>query len=223
MVTDLQMPEMNGLELVTAIVANHAEIPIVLMTAYGSEALVVDALRHGRAGYVPKSQLADTLADTVQDVLVLLRGNRSHQRLIQSITEAGLQFSLENDAALIDAVVDFVQQLLSSVRFCDTAERLRVGVALERFAMPSITATWRSRAGRPRRSGTVGSRQGVAAGRAAPAAGTLLPSADIRQGADYRRGSTPRGTRRRGRLRRSALPPWIIQMPCKASAVAGWC
>ncbi len=129
-VTDLQMPEMNGLELVTAILANHPEVPIILMTAYGSESLAVDALKYGAAGYVPKMQLADTLTDTIQDVLVLLRANRSHQRLIRSITEAGLQFSLENDAALIDAVVDFVQQLLSSVGFCDTAERLRVGVAL---------------------------------------------------------------------------------------------
>ena len=34
--TDLQMPEMNGLELVEAIRVRHPHIPVVLMTAFGS-------------------------------------------------------------------------------------------------------------------------------------------------------------------------------------------
>jgi len=128
-VTDLQMPEMNGLELVTATLANYPETPVILMTAHGSESLAVDALKCGAVGYVPKMQLAETLPDTIQDVLALLRANRSHQRLIKSIRGAEIQFALENDAALIDAAVDFIQQLLSGVGLSDTGERLRVGVA----------------------------------------------------------------------------------------------
>ena len=127
--TDLQMPKMNGLELVTAILANYPETPVILMTAYGSESLAVDALKCGAVGYVPKVQLAETLPDTIQDVLALLRSNRSHQQLIKSIRGAEIQFTLENRAVLIDAAVDFIQQVLTSVGLCDNAERLRVGVA----------------------------------------------------------------------------------------------
>src|SRR5437868_4877973 len=35
--TDLLMPEMDGLELVQAIRRKHAGVPVILMTAFGSE------------------------------------------------------------------------------------------------------------------------------------------------------------------------------------------
>src|SRR4029453_6429889 len=38
-VTDLQMPNRNGLELVAAVRMHHPDVPIILMTGHGSEAL----------------------------------------------------------------------------------------------------------------------------------------------------------------------------------------
>ena len=56
-ITDLNMQVMDGLELVNYVRDHHPEVPIVLITAYGSEALAVEALAKGAATYVPKSQL----------------------------------------------------------------------------------------------------------------------------------------------------------------------
>ena len=58
-ITDLTMPEMNGLELVTSVRRHYPGVPVILMTAYGSEALSIELL--GRSGNVPKSRLADKL------------------------------------------------------------------------------------------------------------------------------------------------------------------
>ena len=58
-VTDLRMPRMDGLELVGAIRTDYPLVPVILITAYGSEMLAVEALRQGAAGYVPKSQLVE--------------------------------------------------------------------------------------------------------------------------------------------------------------------
>src|ERR1700730_9966939 len=52
--TDMQMPEMNGLQLVTTVKEEYPLIPVVLMTAQGSEEIAVQALRAGAASYVPK-------------------------------------------------------------------------------------------------------------------------------------------------------------------------
>ncbi|MCH8177635.1 MAG: NRDE family protein, partial [Proteobacteria bacterium] len=46
-VTDLMMPEMNGLELVRTIRRRHADIPVILMTAYGDESTAIEALEAG--------------------------------------------------------------------------------------------------------------------------------------------------------------------------------
>ena len=64
-VTDLQMPEMDGLELVERARTTNPALPVVLMTAHGSEEIAVQALRRGASSYVPKRFLARDLADTV--------------------------------------------------------------------------------------------------------------------------------------------------------------
>src|SRR6202051_1513093 len=52
--TDLDMPVMNGLELVEAVRRDNPAVPVVLMTALGSEEIAVQALQKGAASYIPK-------------------------------------------------------------------------------------------------------------------------------------------------------------------------
>lgn len=130
-VTDLQMPGMDGLEFVTVARDFHPGVPVILMTAHGSESLALEALQRGAASYVAKSQLVDTLLVTVKQVLALARADRSHRRLIECLTTAECAFSLENDLALVHALVDLVQGIVGGTGLCDLAGRLRVGMALE--------------------------------------------------------------------------------------------
>ena len=67
--TDLQMPELDGLELVAAIRQQFPSVPVLLMTAHGSEEIAVKALQKGAASYVPKRQLAKELVGTIQNIL----------------------------------------------------------------------------------------------------------------------------------------------------------
>jgi len=130
-VTDLQMPGMNGLEFVAAARDLRFGVPIILMTAHGSELLALEALKRGAASYVPKSQLVDTLLASVKQVLSLARADRSHKRLLECVTATEFDFSLENDLSLVDALVDLIQRIIGGVGLCDPAGRLRVGMALE--------------------------------------------------------------------------------------------
>ena len=127
-VTDLQMPEMDGLELVGAIHARHAAIPVVLTTAHGSEELAVQALTQGAASYVPKSQLAEKLVCVVAEVLAQARAERQTHDLFVCLS--GATFELENDPELIDPLVELVQQMTTGMEFGTLSERLQVGVAL---------------------------------------------------------------------------------------------
>ncbi|HUQ70860.1 MAG TPA: response regulator, partial [Planctomycetaceae bacterium] len=67
-VTDLNMPELDGLELVRIIRETYPLVPVILMTNQGSEQIAVRALQTGASSYVPKSRLAVDLEDTVQQV-----------------------------------------------------------------------------------------------------------------------------------------------------------
>src|SRR5438067_1061837 len=125
-VTDLIMPVMNGLELVSAARVKHPHVPVILMTGQGSEALAMEALERGAASYVPKGQLADKLLDTVKQVLAVARADSNWKRLTVCLVQTHVTLHLENDAALIPPLVDLVQQLLSSMMSCDTTERVHL-------------------------------------------------------------------------------------------------
>ena len=52
--TDVKMPEMNGVELYKAIKGIQPDIPVVLMTAYSADMLVKEGLEEGAIGTLAK-------------------------------------------------------------------------------------------------------------------------------------------------------------------------
>ncbi len=137
-VTDLTMPVMDGLELVKTVHAHYPGVPVILMTAHGSEELAIEALERGAASYVPKSQLADRLPATMEEVLALAKADRSHEQLLNCLTETEFSFRLQSDAALIDPLVDLVQQMVAGMGLCDFPGRLQMGVALKETLLNAL-------------------------------------------------------------------------------------
>jgi CheY-like chemotaxis protein len=136
-VTDLQMPELDGLGLIRRIRMHHPRVPVVL-TAHGSEDLAVEALEAGAASYVPKSVLPEKLLDTVEQVLAMSRADRSFDRLTQCLAWTEFAIQLDNDAALIDPLVDVVQRLVEKLQLCDATGRVRIGIALEEALLNAL-------------------------------------------------------------------------------------
>ncbi|MCA9053137.1 MAG: response regulator [Planctomycetaceae bacterium] len=129
--TDMQMPEMNGLELVRAVKRDFPGLPVILMTAQGSEALAVKALQVGADSYVPKALLADDLVETVERVLALAGERKVQQTLMQHMQTMSCSFQLSNDPKMLTSLVGFVQGIIHDAQLFGEAERLRVGVAFE--------------------------------------------------------------------------------------------
>ncbi len=130
-VTDLMMPEMDGLELVASVRNDFPLVPVILMTSKGSEEVAVRALQQGAASYVPKRTLGQHLLDTVRRVLAVSTRQRSHSRLMGCMTRSDSCFALENDPSLFGPLVMYLQEEVTRLGICDETERTRFGVALE--------------------------------------------------------------------------------------------
>jgi two-component system response regulator HydG len=76
--TDLQMPGEDGLELCRRLVRNRPDIPVVVVTAFGSMESAVAALRAGAYDFVSKPFDLDTLS-------LLLSRAVNHRRLLERI------------------------------------------------------------------------------------------------------------------------------------------
>jgi CheY-like chemotaxis protein/anti-sigma regulatory factor (Ser/Thr protein kinase) len=137
-VTDMQMPEMDGLELVRAMRGSFAQVPVILMTAHGSEELAVKALQGGAASYVPKRSLAHDLVPTVQNVLELGRAHRASLRVLECLDSIETRFVLDNDVSAIPLIVGHLEADLTRLGLGDETALIQVGVALREALVNAI-------------------------------------------------------------------------------------
>ena len=69
-ISDVQMPHMNGLALLHEIKSRWPHIPVLLMTAYGVISQAVEAMREGAADYLVKPfEVADLLSKVARTML----------------------------------------------------------------------------------------------------------------------------------------------------------
>jgi CheY-like chemotaxis protein/anti-sigma regulatory factor (Ser/Thr protein kinase) len=136
--TDLNMPKMDGLALVAEVRRLYPAVPVVLMTAYGNEEIALQALREGAASYVPKKSLERDLASTLERVAVAAQVERSHQRLLERLARAELHFVLDNDRSLVASLVAHLRSYLVRLGLCDETAVTRVCIALEEALLNAV-------------------------------------------------------------------------------------
>jgi two-component system response regulator AtoC len=68
-ITDVRMPEMDGIAVTQALKAKQPELQVIVMTAFGSVETAVEAIRHGAFDYVSKPMNLDEIKSTVRRAL----------------------------------------------------------------------------------------------------------------------------------------------------------
>jgi two-component system NtrC family response regulator len=107
-ITDMRMPQMTGVELIQRLRANFNEIPIIVMTAYGTVENAVEAMKSGASDYISKPFENTELLLTVEKALKmrrLLTQNRLLKEELQGYGEIiGDSKVMRQVYALIDKV-----------------------------------------------------------------------------------------------------------------------
>jgi diguanylate cyclase (GGDEF)-like protein/PAS domain S-box-containing protein len=84
---DLQLPDASGLQMLRRISELDATIPVILMTAHGSEQVAVDAFRLGARNYVIKPFSEDEIIVAIERALSEQRLQREKQGLNQALQQ----------------------------------------------------------------------------------------------------------------------------------------
>jgi anti-sigma regulatory factor (Ser/Thr protein kinase) len=122
------MPEVDGLELVRSVRKSYPQIPVVLITSYGSEQIAIEALRSGATNFSPKSSLQTDLVRTVDQVLELSKRMRYQRAPSVHPPSKQIAFVLENELSLIGPTIEHLQENLPS---WSDRDRLQIGMALD--------------------------------------------------------------------------------------------
>jgi DNA-binding NtrC family response regulator len=88
-ITDLQMPEMDGLSLLEEIRRVDEQLPVILMTAYGTVETAVAAMKQGAYDYITKPFSGDELLVAVTRAIEHARLLRENQILRAAAAPAG--------------------------------------------------------------------------------------------------------------------------------------
>src|ERR1700722_17960285 len=85
--TDLRLPGMNGLEFLQAAKRVNAELPVVVMTAYGTVNTAVEAMKAGASDYVLKPFSLDEIKLVVHKALDVHRLQQENRSLREALGE----------------------------------------------------------------------------------------------------------------------------------------
>jgi CheY-like chemotaxis protein len=129
--TDLQMPNLDGLGLLAAVRDRFPLIPVIILTGSGSEEIAVRALAEGAASYIPKLLMHQQLSEVISTVLGASIRLHRHQELSRHLTCLDVEFRLPNDRDLLSAAVADLQDLGQHSGVVEERDRTRIGVGLE--------------------------------------------------------------------------------------------
>jgi DNA-binding NtrC family response regulator len=85
--TDDNMPDMNGLDLLRRIGNKRVSLPVILMSACGDKQLVMNALRGGCNGFVDKPFTIDSLASEIERVKTMANQNFNPKEFFEKLPE----------------------------------------------------------------------------------------------------------------------------------------
>ncbi len=112
-ILDEQMPGMTGIQVLRAMREQNLQIPVIFMTAFGSEDLAVQAFRLGVRDYVIKPFEPPEMARAIDRALTEVRLRRERDQLVAQLEEANrrLQQQLQELNALYSIGRSMTSQL----------------------------------------------------------------------------------------------------------------
>ncbi len=137
-VTDLQMPNMNGLELLREIGERYPTLPVVVITARGSEQLAIEAIESGAASYVPKARLAEDLAATLSRILSSQRSENISDRVYRSLISTETLYELPCDPEVLTAAAEMVDETIQRNWNCTARDAMRMRMTLEEALLNAL-------------------------------------------------------------------------------------
>ena len=129
-VTDMQMPNMDGLQLIREMQERWPTIPSVLLTSFGSETLAVDALSAGAATYLSKDHMHIQLVDAVQRIKEFSIANNESLELKGVMATNSVDFVTDNSLERITPLVCLILRMLTSMNVLNTRGRIKIAEAV---------------------------------------------------------------------------------------------
>lgn len=103
-VTDIRMPDMDGLELQRRLRANKIELPVIVITGHGDVALAVEAMKAGAVDFIEKPFDDEILLAAIRSALARHDGRQQRESRIVEV-RGRLKLLSDREREVLDGLV----------------------------------------------------------------------------------------------------------------------
>jgi DNA-binding NtrC family response regulator len=112
--TDIQMPKMDGIQLLKGIKAMDPTMPVIIMTAYASEQSAIDAVNLGAFSYLQKHCKNDEIKMVVRNALQLRQARTENAKLKRELTKNRSRKQIIGQSPRMRSVYKMVDKIAAS-------------------------------------------------------------------------------------------------------------
>ena len=112
--TDIQMPKMDGIQLLKGIKNIEPTTPVIIMTAYASEQSAIDAVNLGAFSYLQKHCKNDEIKMVVRNALALGQARTENIHLKQELTRKSSQKKIIGQSPRMRSVFKMVDKIAAT-------------------------------------------------------------------------------------------------------------
>ncbi|MBP3730509.1 MAG: sigma-54-dependent Fis family transcriptional regulator, partial [Mailhella sp.] len=113
-ITDMKMPKLTGKEVLQRIKKSWPDIPVLIMTAFGSIESAVDAMRYGAFDYITKPFANDELLLSVHNAIELSKTHQQFRLLQESLEDRYKVHHIIGKSKAIRDTLSIVDRVASS-------------------------------------------------------------------------------------------------------------
>jgi DNA-binding NtrC family response regulator len=110
-ITDLSMPDMNGIEVLRRVKDYDPELPVVIVTGYSSVDNAIEALRLGATDFIKKPYDMDELLVLVERTLEGVRLRRENRLLRRQLKDEQLRYRMLGHSEPMQAVYAIIDKV----------------------------------------------------------------------------------------------------------------
>jgi YesN/AraC family two-component response regulator len=135
-ISDIQMPKMDGLEMLSKLRSEKSDTIFIITTAFGSEDYAIEALRHGANNYLKKPIDKKSLLGLIKKYKTIVDSRKLAKKAEGKVIEKELRIEFKTHFEHIPSIVS---QLISEIGFkIDDSDKTNIELGLDELITNSI-------------------------------------------------------------------------------------
>lgn len=129
-ISDLLMSEMNGIELLRNLKQRRPEIPVIIITGYGTLDDAIEAIHLGAEDFIKKPFDINEVIETIEKTFRKIAAETDQRRIIKFIAAEHVRLVVPTDVDLINLVINFIFSHIKARWLVDDEDLHEVKVCL---------------------------------------------------------------------------------------------